>query len=84
MEIAVCSPCLLFNLHPSIFTLPFTDSEWIATDFALAMAKGGVFRAQAARNWLSCSFHPPILNLPFFKLSLMIHHFMLVRRLKST
>jgi hypothetical protein len=31
VEIAVCSPCLLFNLHPSPFTLPFTGNRWIAT-----------------------------------------------------
>jgi hypothetical protein len=31
------NPMPLFNLHPSIFTLPFTGSQWIATGCALAM-----------------------------------------------
>ena len=45
VEIAICSPCVLFNLNPSIFTFPFTER---------------IFRIL---------FH--------------IHHFMLVRGLKS-
>jgi hypothetical protein len=45
VEIAVCSPCRLFNLHSSIFTLPFTE--------------------------------------PIFRILFHIHHFMLVRGLKS-
>jgi len=28
-----------FSLHPSIFTLPLTGSQWIATGYALAMTR---------------------------------------------
>ena len=29
----------LFTLHSSLFTLPFTGSQWIATSYALAMTR---------------------------------------------
>ena len=33
------NPISLFTLHPSIFTLAFTGSQWIATGYALAITR---------------------------------------------
>ena len=54
-EIAICYPAL-FSLHPSIFTLLFTGSQWIATGLRPRDDKSGILTMKGMKKigYISC------------------------------